>query len=227
MSTTLCTQFEMPEAVFFDLDGTLADTAPDLASALNRLRTEENEEPLPESVLRPWTSNGVAGMLWAGFSISRQDSAFPRLASRFLALYEQSLCERTRLFEGMPGVLRELECRAIRWGVVTNKSIRLTRPLLAALDLDRRASAIVGGDSAAAPKPAPDPLFLACSLAAVSAPRCIYVGDHERDIVAGKAAGMQTVAASYGYVSENCRISDWGADAVISCPLDLLELLGA
>ena len=217
----------MPEAVFFDLDGTLADTAPDLASALNRLRAEEGKTPVCESLLRPWTSNGVAGMLWAGFSIARQDSDFARLSNRFLALYEQSICEHTRLFDGIPAVLAELECRGIRWGVVTNKSIRFTVPLLKALDLDKRASAIVGGDSAAKPKPAPDPLFLACAQASVNASGCVYVGDHARDIIAGRAAGMHTVAASYGYLDEDCRIGDWNADTVISRPLDLLGLLAA
>lgn len=215
----------MTDAVFFDLDGTLADTAPDLASALNQLRSEEGEALVSERLLRPWTSNGVAGMLWAGFSMTREDPAFARLSSRFLQLYEQSLCKHTRLFEGMPELLAELEFRKIRWGVVTNKSIRLTLPLLEALDLDKRASAIVGGDSAAAPKPAPAPLFLACSQAAVSPLRSLYVGDHERDIVAGRAAGMRTIAASYGYLDEGCRIEDWDADAVISQPLDLLKVL--
>ncbi|MCB1913089.1 MAG: HAD-IA family hydrolase [Zoogloeaceae bacterium] len=215
----------MTEAVFFDLDGTLADTAPDLAGALNRVRLEQGEVPVDPALLRPWTSNGVAGMLWAGFSITREDPRYPDLAERFLAFYEQSLCLHTRLFDGMAELLSQLESRGIRWGVVTNKSIRLTRPLLAALKVDTRASAIVGGDSAAAPKPAPDPLFLACSQASVSAANCIYVGDHERDIVSGKAAGMRTVAARYGYLAEGCRIEDWRADVVISQPLELLKVL--
>lgn len=215
----------MPEAVFFDLDGTLADTAPDLADALNRLRHEEGQSPVDELALRPWTSNGVAGMLWAGFSMPREHHDFSRLADRFLALYEQSVCKRTRLFDGIAELLDHLEQNGIRWGIVTNKRIRHTLPLLAALGLDKRASAIVGGDSAAAAKPAPDPLLLACRQASVNASATIYVGDHERDIVSGKAAGMRTVAASYGYLSDDSRVEDWHADFVISHPLELIPLL--
>ncbi|MDD3353487.1 phosphoglycolate phosphatase [Zoogloea sp.] len=215
----------MAEAVFFDLDGTLADTAPDLANALNRLKAEHGLPPSPCEILRPQVSNGVRGMLASGFGLTPEDSAYPALAARFLALYEEALCVRTQLFQGMDNLLEELDSRGIVWGVVTNKSERLARPIIEALGLQRRCACIVGGDTAARPKPYPDPLLHACDQAGVEAVRSAYVGDDLRDIQAGQAAGMVTIAASYGYQGSGRPIHDWKADHIIKHPTEILALL--
>lgn len=216
-----------PEAVFFDLDGTLADTAPDLARALNALRHEHGLPALDESVLRAWTSNGTRGMLQAGFGLSSNDAQYPALARRYLQIYGAKPFERTRLFEGMNQVIAALESRAIKWGVVTNKPEALAEPVMRGLGLAERLACLIGGDTAEAPKPSPAPLLLACSRTAVAPGNCVYVGDDERDIVAGRAAGMRTVAAAYGYLGDGPGIDFWGADAIVHHPLELLERLNA
>lgn len=219
----------MPEggirAVFFDLDGTLADTAPDLGGALNELRAERGRPMLEMAVLRPHVSAGTRGMLGVGFGLKPDDAGYDAHAQRFLELYSQRLCAGTRLFEGMPDVLRELERRRIAWGIVTNKPARFTEPLAACLKVSGRATAIVSGDSTPNPKPAPDGLLLACARAGVPPRLTLYVGDDLRDIQAGRAAGMGTVAAAWGYLGDGPPIEAWGADATIAKPLDLLQLV--
>lgn len=215
-----------PDAVLFDLDGTLADTAPDLGEAANRLRQRHDLAPLPLTSLRPYTSHGVRGMLQAAFDLGPDDPRYTSLAEQFLELYAERLCHQTTLFDGMEELLRTLEHASIKWGIVTNKRMRYTDPLIAALSLHERACCVISGDSAARPKPAPDPLLLACERASLTPARCIYVGDDLRDIEAGRAAGMATVAAAYGYLGDGPAIEHWQADAIIRSPTELLQLMG-
>ncbi len=216
----------MAEAVFFDLDGTLADTAPDLAGILNRLQREHGIEPTPFARLRPQVSHGVRGMLGAGFGLTPDASAYAPLAARFLELYAEALCVETRLFEGMAALLDGLDEQRIPWGVVTNKAERLARPIIDALGLAGRCACVVGGDTATRPKPFPDPLLHACRHTGVEPARCLYIGDDIRDIHAGKAAGMGTVAAAYGYLGSAEPIDAWQADLIIQHPLEILAFLG-
>jgi N-acetyl-D-muramate 6-phosphate phosphatase len=219
----------MPEegirAVFFDLDGTLADTAPDLGGALNELLAEVGRPQLDPATLRPHVSAGTRGMLGIGFGLAPDQPAYPELAKRFLELYAARLCVGTRLFDGMAALLEELERRDIRWGVVTNKPARFTEPLMDCLRLTERMAAIVSGDSTPRPKPAPDSLVLACETAGVSPRLTLYVGDDLRDIQAAHAAGMRAVAAGWGYLGDGLPIGEWNADATIATPLELLDVL--
>lgn len=215
----------MPKAVFFDLDGTLADTAPDLAGALNRLKAEQGLAPSPLAQLRPQVSNGVRGMLGIGFGITPDAPPYPALAERFLHLYATALCVETRLFTGMDELLAHLDDAGIAWGIVTNKAERFALPLIDALGLTARCACIVGGDTAARPKPFADPLLHACTSTGITPADCFYVGDDIRDIQAGRAAGMRTIAAAYGYLGSSPPLPTWDADAIITHPLDLLSLL--
>ena len=212
-------------AVFFDLDGTLADTAPDLGGALNALLAELGRPPIAMSVLRPHVSAGTRGMLGVGLGLTPDDHGYGERATRFLELYAERLCVGTRLFDGVRQLLEELERRDIRWGIVTNKPARFTEPLAECLKVSHRASAIISGDATPRPKPAPDGLVLACQRSGVPPPLTLYVGDDLRDIQAGRAAGMRTVAAAWGYLGDGAPIETWGADATIAQPLDLLQLL--
>jgi phosphoglycolate phosphatase len=215
----------MVEAVFFDLDGTLADTAPDLGGALNELLDEQGLPALEMARLRPHVSGGTRGMLAVGFGLRPDSEAYPALAQRFLDLYAARLCVDTILFEGLATLLDQLEAKNVRWGIVTNKSERFTAPLVESLGLSWRAAAVVSGDSTANPKPAPDALLLACKIAGIQPKQALYVGDDIRDITAARAAGMPAIAAAWGYLGDGPDIADWGADAVIAHPLDLLHLL--
>ena len=215
------------EAVLFDLDGTLADTAPDLGAALNRLLVEEACMPLPLSELRPHVSAGTRGMLKVGFHTAPGDPAYADLARRFLDHYAEDLCTGTTLFPGMPELLDALDARGIKWGIVTNKPQRFTLPLVEQLGLRQRAACIVSGDSTAYPKPHPAPLLLACEQAQVDPRNTVYVGDDQRDIVAGHAAGMRTIAAAYGYLGVDAPFETWQADAIIAAPEGILGLLGS
>ncbi len=213
------------DAVLFDLDGTLADTALDLGAALNRLLAEEGRAPLTPEQTRPLTSNGTRGLLGVGFGIAPGDAAYADLARRFLEHYAASVCECTVLFPGVSQLLDALDERGVRWGVVTNKPHRFTVPLLEALGLGPRCACIVSGDSTPRPKPDPGPLLLGCSTANARPQRSLYVGDDERDIVAGRAAGMLTVAAAWGYLGVDAPPDDWNAHAIIDEPPQVLDLL--
>jgi phosphoglycolate phosphatase len=211
--------------MLFDLDGTLLDTAPDMVGALNQLRAEERCEQLPYEQARAFVSNGALGLLGLAFAAA-PDAQRQRLHERFLQIYAGRLAEATALFPGMAAVLDRLEAEAIPWGVVTNKPARLTEPLLGQLGLRTRCACIVSGDTTPARKPHPRPLLHALALIAADAAEAVYVGDAERDIAAGRAAGMRTVAATYGYIPPGQDPASWGADHRIARPDELLALLG-
>jgi len=210
------------KAALFDLDGTLADTAPDLGGALNALRKECGVEPLALDVLRPHTSAGTRGMLRAGFGLAPSDTDYPALATRFLELYASRLCVDTTIFPGLASVLDHFDRAGIPWGVITNKPARFTEPLLTALGLASRCACRVSGDSAQRPKPAPDPMHLAAQQIGIPEASCLYVGDDLRDIQAGLAAGMKTVAVRWGYLGVDHPIDTWRADWIIDTPEELL-----
>ena len=216
---------EFPTAVLFDLDGTLLDTAPDMVSALQLLLAEEGCPAVEFENGRRWVSNGVTGMLRVGFG-EMNDADHARRAARFLEIYAGRLTEQTQLFAGMAGVLQQLDAAEIPWGVVTNKAARMTEPILAQLGLRDRCASVVSGDTLAVRKPSPAPLLHALAEIAVSATGAWYVGDAERDIAAGRAAGMRTMAALWGYIPPGQDPSQWGADDRLTQPRDLLALLG-
>lgn len=203
-------------AVFFDLDGTLADTAPDLAAALNALRAEHALEPLPFDRIRPHVSDGSYALVQAGFGRGRTDPACEPLRARLLDLYRAGLACRTRLFPGMDRLLDELDRRAIVWGIVTNKPGWLSEPLVAALGLAQRCRCLVSGDSIHARKPDPGPLLHAAALAGVAPAASVYVGDAPRDIEAARRAGMRALAAAFGYLHPGSDPRDWQADGVVA-----------
>lgn len=215
----------MFEAVLFDLDGTLADTAPDLGGAANTLLQEEGHSPKALEALRPWTSQGVRGLLWAGFGIDSKHPDYDRLAQRFLEIYAGRLCDETRLFTGVPELLDSLEDMGLSWGIVTNKRRRFTDPLVELLALSQRTPCVVSGDTTAEAKPSPLPVLHACQLLRCTPDRALYVGDDRRDIIAGRAAGCMTVAVSYGYLGDSGPLHTWGADLIIDHPAELSEFL--
>lgn len=209
------------EALLLDLDGTLLDTAPDMGGALNRLRAEHGLEPLPAASIRPVVSHGAVRLVSLGFP-EASGAEHERLRLRFLDLYAAHLAEGTRLFLGFETLLAALEDCDMPWGIVTNKPGWLTEPLLEALGLGRRAACAVSGDTVAERKPHPLPLLHAAGLIGVAAERCLYVGDAERDIQAGRAAGMTTVVAAYGYLSAEDEPSRWLPDGIVESPGELL-----
>jgi phosphoglycolate phosphatase len=209
-------------ALLLDLDGTLLDTAPDMGGALNRLRAEAGLAPLAATTIRPVVSHGAMRLVKLGFPDAEGDE-FERLRLRFLELYSQNLAEHTCLFPGIEHVLDDLERRGLPWGVVTNKPGWLTDPLLVALELDQRAGVVVSGDTVAERKPHPLPLLHAAGIIGVAPGQCVYVGDAERDIQAGRAAGMTTVVAAYGYLSDEDDPDRWEPAGVVSDPLELLD----
>lgn len=214
-----------PQAVLFDLDGTLADTAGDLGGALNRLRADRGLAPLPLEVLRPHASAGARGLLGAGLDIHPDHPEYEALRQAFLAAYTQCLSDTTALFDGMPHVLDTLEARGLRWGVVTNKPHRFTVPVMLGLGLAQRAGVVISGDSTAHAKPHPLPLLTACEQLGVPPASALYVGDDLRDIQAAQAAGMPSAAAAWGYLGHDAEITTWRADAICARPQDLLALL--
>jgi phosphoglycolate phosphatase len=213
----------MPEAVLFDLDGTLIDTAPDMGGALNKLLIEEQRTPLPLEAIRPYVSQGGLVLTRLGFDGFVDEAEIESLRLRFLQHYRDIVADNSRLFDGYEAVLCELEARSIPWGIVTNKPEWLTHPLLEQLDLARRCAVVIGGDTLPQRKPHPRPLQVAAERIGVECPDCIYVGDDERDIIAGQAAGMKTLVAAYGYIEEGCDTREWNADGVIDKPADLLQ----
>ncbi len=213
------------QAVLFDLDGTFADTAPDLGRALNRLRVEHGLEPLPIGIIRAHASSGARGLLKAGFGSTPESEGYDALRDRFLELYAENLCVETRLFEGIPELLSMIEARPLPWGIVTNKAKRFTEPLLRTLAIGHRAACIVSGDSTPHIKPHPAPLLRAAMLLGLAPGDCIYVGDDLRDVQAAHAAGMRFAAAGWGYLGDGVDPLTWDADAVVSHPREILDLL--
>ncbi|MBL8449359.1 MAG: HAD-IA family hydrolase [Dechloromonas sp.] len=215
----------MFDAVLFDLDGTLADTAPDLAAALNRVRAGRGLDPVPLAMLRPHTSRGVRGLLEAGMAVVPGDPAYDQLAGEFLQHYAAALCVDTLLFAGMDAILDRLEADGIPWGIVTNKRARFTDPLVAALGLAHRAGCVVSGDTTAEAKPSPLPILHACRALGRQARATLYVGDDRRDIIAGQAAGTATAAAAYGYLGDSGPPETWNADHLVRHPDELAAVL--
>ncbi len=211
--------------VLFDLDGTLADTAPDLAWALNETLRLNGREALPFEIIRPAVSHGGVALIRLGFGIEPEDPGFEPLRQTFLRLYQENICRQTRLFPGMPEVLEALERRAIPWGIVTNKPSWLTDPLLAAMELDGRAASIVSSDTTAERKPHPLPMLTACRQLGSEPGETLYLGDAERDIEAAHNAGMPALVALFGYIGAEDRPEAWGAEGMIAAPGDLLTWL--
>lgn len=212
-------------AVLFDLDGTLVDTAPDLAAALNQVRSEAGFDALPMDAIRPVVSHGAKAMIERGFDMQADAPGFETLRLRLLAVYRRRLAQESRVFAAMEPVLREMESRSLPWGIVTNKPAWLTDPLVKALALTERAACVISGDTAARPKPHPDSLLLAAERLGVAPETCLYVGDAERDIEAGRAAGMRTLVALFGYLDADDQPATWDADGAIEQPGDLLAWL--
>jgi phosphoglycolate phosphatase len=211
-------------AVLFDLDGTLADTAPDLAAAVNRLRADQGLAPLPIDKLRPFASAGARGLVRAGFGAKPGDAEYEALREAFLEHYAERTCVQTRLFPGIAELLGELGRRGVAWGIVTNKALRFTERVVAALAL--APACVVGGDSTAHLKPHPASLLLAAEKLRLPPARCFYLGDDLRDIQAARAAGMRPVAVEWGYHHpDNAAPGAWQADAVIDHPAELLPIL--
>ena len=215
------------DAVLFDLDGTLIDSAPDLGAAADRMRLARGLPSLPFEQYRPMAGAGARGMLGVAFGITPEHPDFVVLREEFFVNYENCMTERTYAFAGVAELIGQLQQRRLAWGVVTNKSQRFTEPLTRAMPLFASATAIVSGDTTPHAKPHPEPLFEAARRLGLAPSRCLYVGDDERDIVAGLAAGMGTVAATYGYLGSKTDVSSWGAHATIGAPAELLPLLQA
>lgn len=213
------------DAVLFDLDGTLIDSAPDLGAAADKMRTDRGLSSLPITSYRHMAGAGARGMLGIGFGITPEAPEFQALREEFFVNYESRMLLDTHVFDGVPQLLDALAERGMRWGVVTNKAARFTDPLTRSMPLFATAGAIVSGDTTLHAKPHPEPLFEAARRLGVDPVRCIYVGDDERDIVAGRAAGMRTVAAIYGYMGATADAALWQADAAITSPLGLLQWL--
>ena len=218
-------QFAHVEAVLFDLDGTLIDSAPDLGAAADKMRLDRGLSSLPLENYRPMAGAGARGMLGVAFGIDPMHSDFATMREEFFVNYERCMTERTCIFEGIPELIACLLAQNIPWGVVTNKSARFTDPLTRSMPLFASASAVVSGDTTPHAKPHPEPLFEAARRLNVHPANCLYVGDDERDIVAGLAAGMGTVVATYGYLGEKAEPALWGAHSIINSPVALLQLL--
>ena len=213
------------KTVLFDLDGTLADTAPDLANALNQVLVNNNCTPLPYESIRPVVSHGGQALIKLGFNLTPHHPEFEPLRDELLDIYRNNIANDTRLFDGMNELLSHLESNGLSWGVVTNKPGWLTDPLMQALQLKERAVCIVSGDTLPERKPDPAPLLHACSLAGSQASECVYIGDAQRDIEAGINAGMQTLVALFGYIGDEDDPASWGADALLDSPKDILNWL--
>jgi 2-phosphoglycolate phosphatase len=214
-----------PQAILFDLDGTLADTAPDLAAALNLMQSERGIAISDYESLRPFASSGARGLLGAGFNMTPEHSDYEAMRIEFLNNYESAIATHSLLFTHITDLLEELNQLNLPWGIVTNKAARFTNPLIPLLNL-QHAACIISGDTTAHAKPHPEPLFEAARRINVSPQYCWYIGDDLRDIEAGKAAGMNTLAAAWGY----CGVvepTQWKADVILDAPLELLALIHA
>ena len=211
------------KTVLFDLDGTLADTAPDLAAALNHVLKNHNYDPLPYETIRPFVSHGGIALVTLGFG--KEYPEFDSLYKELLEHYQANIANETTLFPGMNELLLNLESQDINWGVVTNKPAWLTDPLMDALNLTSRAVTIVSGDTLEQRKPHPAPILHACKQAGSDAAECIYIGDAERDIEAGNRAGMHSIIALFGYIAESDTPAEWGAHSSVNCPQEIISLI--
>jgi phosphoglycolate phosphatase len=212
-----------PQAILFDLDGTLADTAPDLAQALNKLRLERGMEPAPYESLRPYASAGARGLIGAGLGLTPEADEYEALRIAFLNNYEAAIAVHSHLFDGVPELLTQLDSLGIAWGIVTNKAMRFTDPLVPLIGLGH-AACVVSGDTTPHAKPHPAPLLEAAQRLGKAPEHCWYVGDDMRDIQAGRAAGMLTIAAAWGYCGSDGP-TQWNAHAIAQDPLELLRLI--
>lgn len=213
------------QAILFDLDGTLIDSAPDLGAAADKMRTDRGLSSLPQSVYRPMAGAGARGMLGIAFGLTPESPEFATLREEFFVNYEARMLLETHVFEGVVPLIDALVSRQLPWGIVTNKAARFTDPLVAAIPAFGTAGAVVSGDTTPFAKPHPEPLFEAARRLNVDPTRCIYVGDDERDIVAGRAAGMTTLAATYGYMGANADVTLWQAHGHVKSPLEVLQSL--
>lgn len=213
------------QAVLFDLDGTLIDSAPDLGQAGNEVRASLGLPPLPLALYRPVAGAGARGILGVALGVTPNDPRFERLREVFFSAYERQLTAQTRVFEGVAGMLEQLMACGLRWGVVTNKSQRFTTVLVERLPLFARASVVISGDTTAFSKPHPEPIFEACRRLNLAPAQCVYVGDDLRDIQAGQAAGMRTLAVQYGYLGTDADPTLWGADCCMDHPSEVSDCL--
>lgn len=211
------------DLILFDLDGTLADSAPDLASAINTCLVARGLPPKPLADLRPWISHGARGLIAQTFGLQPNDPGYEDIRLEFIDHYQRNLCRDTTLFPGVDYLLSGLESAGLRWGIVTNKVASLTNPLVRLLRLHERAACVVSGDTAARPKPHPDPIHYALQVCGCTPQQAVYVGDDRRDIEAGRAAGVATVAVNYGYSVHIDNIQDWQADQIVDTPEQILE----
>jgi phosphoglycolate phosphatase len=213
------------QAVLFDLDGTLIDSAPDLGAAADKMRLDRGLSSLPASHYRPMAGAGARGMLGVAFGMTPEHADFTLMREEFFLNYERCMTQSTIAFDGVPALIAHLAAENLPWGVVTNKSARFTDPLTQAMPLFKSAAVVISGDTTPHAKPHPEPLFEAARRLSIDPGLCLYVGDDERDILAGLAAGMVTVAATYGYLGDKADTSLWGAHAIIKSPQGLLKLL--
>jgi len=216
---------DIVKAVLFDLDGTFADTAPDLAAALNHTRATRHLPPLPLETIRPQASHGSRGLLKTGFGIEPDAPDYGALRDIFLDYYARNICVHTRLFAGMAELVAALEQRGIKWGIVTNKPHRYTVPLMQALGYAERAACLISGDTCTLAKPHPDPLLKACEIIGVTPGQCLYLGDDLRDMQAANAAAMRGIIARYGYIGDDAQLDNWEAHGIIGTPTELIGCL--
>jgi 2-phosphoglycolate phosphatase len=214
---------QAPRAILFDLDGTLADTAPDLAAAVNFLRTERGLAPTPYSVLRPTASAGARGMIGAAFGLTPADAGYEELCLQWFDRYQCAMAVYSTLFGGVPEMLEGIAAAGMAWGIVTNKPARFTDPLIPQIGLEH-AGCIISGDTTGHAKPHPAPLLEGARRLGIAPEHCWYVGDDLRDVEAGRAAGMVTVACAWGYCG-TVEPGTWGADFLLDTPADLLDML--
>lgn len=217
----------MISTILFDLDGTLVDTAPDLGHALNLQLVRHGKQPLADAAIRPFASHGSRGLIGLGFGITPKDANFIEMRDEYLSIYDTVFTRSPVLLLGIEDLLQAIENKDLKWGVVTNKPRRFAIPLVESMgmNLSERAVCVVCGDDAPQPKPSPATLLMACDQVGVKPANCIYVGDAERDIQAGKAAGMQTVLALFGYIDVTDKPHEWGASTIIQTPNELLAFI--
>ncbi|MCS0633409.1 HAD-IA family hydrolase [Telluria mixta] len=220
---TFSSSLSAPRAVLFDLDGTLADTAPDLAAAVNWMRTERGLEPTPYAILRPTASAGARGMIGAAFGLAPGDAGYEELRVEWFERYQSNMAVHSTLFDGIPDLLDGLAAAGMAWGIVTNKPARFTDPLVPQIGL-AHAGCVISGDTTPHAKPHPAPLLEAARRLDIAPAHCWYVGDDQRDIEAGRAAGMVTVACNWGYCG-SIDPATWGADYLLDTPQQLLQML--